>query len=387
MFTFAKQILNLFMAGIYLHIPFCVSKCAYCDFFSSTHKELIDTYIASLCKELKLRRSYTEEESIDTIYLGGGTPSLLNEKQLNMIFTSIYNIYGVNPQAEITLEANPDDLTVQYIKMLHSLPINRLSVGIQSFIDERLKYYGRRHTAAQASEAIRNCQSCGFDNISVDLIYGWPEQTVDEWEKDIIQALNLNVQHLSAYHLTYEKETRLWNLREQGDIQEVDEDTSFLLYSTLVDKMKEAGFVHYEISNFCQPNKHSRHNSSYWKGLLYLGCGAAAHSYNRKSRQWNVASIAKYIQGIDTNTPQYELEELSIHTQYNDCIITQMRTMWGVKLKDVEAKYGQRLHAYCLQMAQPYIQNNTLEISEGYLRLTSKGIFVSDGIISDLLWV
>ena len=387
MYTFAKQILKLFMAGIYLHIPFCTSRCSYCDFYSSTQTHWTNTYIDALCKELNVRSHYMKEETIDTIYIGGGTPSLLNSKQLSKIFNTIYNIYKVDNHAEITLEANPDDLTIPYIKTLHSLPINRLSIGIQTFQEERLLFSKRRHTATQASEAVKNCQNEGFKNISIDLIYGWPKQSLTEWEKDIEQAINLNIQHLSAYHLTYEEGTHLWYLRKQGAIQDIDEESSLLLYSTLIKKMQENRFEHYEISNFCKPGMHSRHNSSYWQGIPYLGCGAAAHSYNKNSRQWNVASIEQYVKGIENNEPIYEREELDLYTRYNDYVITRMRTKWGINLQETKLEFGKELENYCLRMAQPYISNNKIELRGEQLRLTSKGIFVSDGIISDLLWV
>ena len=375
------------MAGIYLHIPFCKKRCIYCDFFSSTRNEKKATYIEALCQELELRRDYLDEERIETIYFGGGTPSQLAKEDFERIFSSLYKIYPISPEAEITLEANPDDLSPEYIHMLRTLPFNRLSMGIQTFNENTLKLLQRRHTAQQAIEAFTRCREAGFHNISIDLMYGLPGETMAGWEKDLQQALEMKPEHISAYHLIYEEGTPLWKLRQQHQVEEVEEDLSVSLFTTLIHRLKEHGYQHYEISNFSLPGFHSRHNSSYWTGKKYLGCGASAHSYNGHSRQWNVASIEKYIQGIEQKKPEYEIEELDLYTRYNDFVITTIRTSWGMPLSKLKSDFGDSLYQYCLRMAQSHLKQGKLEITNHVLRLTESGIFVSDGIMSDMLWV
>lgn len=375
------------MAGIYIHIPFCKRRCIYCDFFSTTQSERKTTYIHALCQELETRKEYLGGEEIETIYLGGGTPSQLTEEELGKIFTYIYKVYSVSPNAEITLEANPDDLTPDYVTMLRRLPINRISMGIQTFQEETLRLLHRRHTAAQAIESFYRCREAGFRNISIDLMYGLPGETLANWEQDLQQAIRLQPEHISAYHLIYEEGTALWNLREQHQIEEADEELSVLFFRTLIDRLTEAGYQHYEISNFCRPGLHSRHNSSYWTGKKYLGCGPSAHSYNGISRQWNIASLEKYIEGINTHTPNYEIEELDLYTRYNDFVITSIRTCWGMPLSRLRSEYGEELYNYCLRMAKPHLVQGLLQMDNELLKLAPKGIFVSDGIMSDLLWV
>ena len=375
------------MAGIYIHIPFCKRRCIYCDFFSTTQSEKKSTYIHALCQELDMRKDYLEGEDIETIYLGGGTPSQLTQKELEEIFSSLYNIYKVKENAEITLEANPDDLTPEYIHMLRTLPINRISMGIQTFQEETLKLLHRRHTVQQAIEAVKRCREAGFQNISIDLMYGLPGETLDTWKEDLQQAIALHPEHISAYHLIYEEGTALWKLREQKQVEEVDEDLSVTLFKTLIEELTHAGYEHYEISNFCLPGLHSRHNSSYWTGKKYLGCGPSAHSFNGTSRQWNVASLDQYIQSIQQGELDYEIEELDIYTRYNDFVITTIRTHWGMSLSHLSSTYGENLYQYCLRMAKPHLEQGVLEIKEDTLKLTKEGIFISDGIMSDLLFV
>ena len=375
------------MAGIYIHIPFCKRRCIYCDFFSTIQSEKKPTYIHALCQELEMRKNYLEGEEIETIYLGGGTPSQLTEKELNEIFTSLYNIYKVKEDAEITLEANPDDLTPEYVPMLRRLPINRISMGIQTFQEETLKLLHRRHTARQAIEAFQRCREAGFRNISIDLMYGLPGETLDTWKEDLQQAIALHPEHISAYHLIYEEGTALWKLREEHQVEEADEDLSVTLFKTLIDELKQAGYQHYEISNFCLPELHSRHNSSYWTGKKYLGCGPSAHSFNGSSRQWNIASLDNYLKGIASGKPNYEIEELDLYTRYNDFVITSIRTCWGMSLSRLRSEYGEELYRYCLRMAKSHLGQGVLEIEEDTLRLTQEGIFISDGIMSDLLFV
>ena len=375
------------MAGIYIHIPFCKRRCIYCDFFSTTQSEKKPAYVHALCQELDMRKDYLEGEDIETIYLGGGTPSQLSQEELEEIFSTLYNIYKVKEDAEITLEANPDDLTPEYVYMLRSLPINRISMGIQTFQEETLKLLHRRHTARQAIEAFQRCREAGFQNISIDLMYGLPGETLDTWKQDLQQAIALRPEHISAYHLIYEEGTALWKLKEQHQVEEADEDLSVTLFRTLIDELTRAGYEHYEISNFCLPGLHSRHNSSYWTGKKYLGCGPSAHSFNGTSRQWNVASLDKYIHAIQQGKLDYEIEELDIYTRYNDFVITAIRTHWGMSLSQLRSTYGEELYRYCLRMAKPHLAQGVLEMKEDTLKLTKEGIFISDGIMSDLLWV
>lgn len=375
------------MAGIYLHIPFCKRRCIYCDFYSTTMEQRKDEYIEALCRELEMRRDYTGEPSVATVYFGGGTPSQLEERHFHRVFETIGNNYRLRPDAEITLEANPDDLTPDYVAMLRHLPFNRISIGIQTFNDETLRLLHRRHTASQAVEAVHRCQEAGFGNISIDLMYGLPGESRDSWADDLQQAIGLQVQHISAYHLIYEEGTELWELRRRHRVEEVDEDSSLTFFSMLIDRLRDAGFEHYEISNFALPGMHSRHNSSYWDGTRYLGCGAAAHSYNGKSRQWNVASLDRYIKDIQAGKLPCEVETLDLHTRYNDRIITAIRTTRGLSLSTLQAEFGKELHDFCLNNARPHLQQGTLTIDGDRLHLTRQGIFVSDGIMSDLLWV
>lgn len=375
------------MAGIYIHIPFCKRRCIYCDFFSTTQSEKKAEYVHALVRELEIRKDYLDNEEIETIYLGGGTPSQLSQEELEEIFAYIYKVYKVTPDAEITLEANPDDLTPEYVSMLRGLPINRISMGIQTFQEETLKLLHRRHTAQQAIEAFKRCREAGFQNISIDLMYGLPGETLDTWEQDLQQAIDLHPEHISAYHLIYEEGTTLWNLLEQNKVEEAEEELSLTLFKTLIERLTKAGYQHYEISNFCLPGLHSRHNSSYWTGKKYLGCGPSAHSFDGTSRQWNVSSLDKYLEGIHTSQLDFEIEELDLYTRYNDFVITSIRTCWGMPLSQLRTTYGENLYNYCLRMAKPHIQQGVLEIKEDTLKLTSEGIFISDGIMSDLLWI
>ena len=375
------------MAGIYLHIPFCKKRCIYCDFFSTTRKEQKTAYIRALCHELTDRKDYLKGEPIETIYLGGGTPSQLAKEDFEAIFSHIYKVYKVTPNAEITLEANPDDLTSEYISMLRTFPFNRISMGIQTFQETTLKQLQRRHTADQAIRAFQGCRTAGFQNISIDLMYGLPGETLTSWKKDLKQALSLHPEHISAYHLIYEEGTPLWKLREQHKVEEADEDLSVSLFGTLIDELTTAGYEHYEISNFCRPDKYSRHNTSYWKGIPYLGCGPSAHSFNGTTREWNVSSIDLYIKGIEGNQRDFETENLDQTTRYNEFIITTIRTVWGTPIEKLKQEFGNELWEYCRKMSAPYLENGKLEMHEGALRLTREGIFISDSIMSDLLWV
>ena len=375
------------MAGIYIHIPFCKLRCIYCDFYSTTQSEKKTAYVAALCRELDQRKDYLQGERIETIYLGGGTPSQLEFKDFEQIFQTLHRLYDISPEAEITIEANPDDLTDEYVNMLRTFPFNRLSMGIQTFQENIPRLLHRRHTAQQAVEAFERCRKAGFTNISIDLMYGLPGETLQTWEADLRQAVSMKPEHISAYHLIYEEGTVLWKLREQHRVEEADEDLSVSLFTQLIHKLKDYGYQHYEISNFCLPGMYSRHNSSYWTGKKYLGCGPSAHSYNGISRQWNVSSLDRYIEQVNNGETYFEVEELDLYTRYNDFVITTIRTMWGMQLDVLKELFGTKLYNYCLRMAQPHLSQGTLELSNGVLKLTEKGVFISDGIMSDMLWV
>lgn len=376
------------MAGIYLHIPFCKTRCVYCDFYSTTLENKQKQYVQALCHELEMRRDYLNKAPIQTIYFGGGTPSQLPIELFEQVFQTLEQTYGLELCNEITVEANPDDLTSEYVNGLRRLPFNRISIGIQTFQDPMLRLLNRRHTAQQAIEAVKRCRNAGFSNISIDLMYGLPDETQETWLADIRQAIQLNADHISAYHLIYEEGTRLWQMRERRQVKEADEETSIRFFEMLINELTQAGYEHYEISNFCLPGRYARHNMSYWEGTPYLGCGAAAHSYDGKEhRQWNVASIEEYIKGIEQGTPHFDREYLSNYTRYNETVITALRTYKGLSLPMLKEKFGDSLYNYCLNNAQPYITGGKMIIENDTLRISRQGIFVSDGIMSDLLWV
>jgi oxygen-independent coproporphyrinogen-3 oxidase len=306
---------------------------------------------------------------------------------LEQLFSEIGKVYGLEACEEITIEANPDDLTEHYVQMLTTLPINRLSIGIQTFNDDSLQLLNRRHTAEEAISAVKRCQDAGFHNLSIDLIYGLPNETMAQWQYDLEQAVGLGVQHISAYSLTYEEGTSLWKLREKQQVQEADEEESLLFFKMLMDALKATGYEHYEISNFCLPGYHSRHNSSYWEGIPYLGCGPSAHSFDGTSRQWNVANLEQYLQGIYEGTPIFEREVLDLTTRYNEFVMTGLRTAKGIELPKLKQQFGEKLYRYLLEMAKPCIERKFLLITENCLHFTESGLFISDDIISDLMFV
>ena len=378
---------NLKMAGIYIHIPFCKKRCTYCDFYTEVAPKLVPVLVDSIVKELYIRKDYLQNEPISTIYFGGGTPSILNYEQFSKIFNAIYDIHSVKNDAEITFEANPDDLTSDFLNSIQSLPFNRISIGIQSFDDEDLKRINRRHTGNQAQEAVKSSQQAGFQNISIDLIYGLPFQTSEKWEKQIDIALNLQIQHISAYGLTYEEGTELWKQKQNGKVKQIEDETMNEMYLLLVKKMKEKGFEAYEISNFATQNFRSRHNSSYWKQDSYIGIGPSAHSYDLTSRQWNVASINEYISAIENKTEFFEREELTLFDRYNDYVMVSLRTIEGINLVLLEQRFGSDLANYCYKNIKPFIDSDKVKYSDGKLCLTLEGIMISNQILIQLMKV
>lgn len=375
------------MAGIYIHIPFCKQRCTYCDFYTEVAPQFIPSLLDSIVKELTIRKEYLKNSPVKTIYFGGGTPSILNKEQFSLIFDAIYGLYPVTEDAEITFEANPDDLTTDFLRMIRSLPFNRISIGIQSFDENDLKRINRRHTSKQAVETVKNAQKAGFDNISIDLIYGLPFQTLESWEIQIDKALSLGVQHISAYGLTYEEGTALWKQRENGEIETVDDATMNEMYLLLLEKIKQNGFEAYEISNFALPGYRSRHNSSYWKQEPYSGVGPSAHSYDLVSRQWNVSSITEYIKAINLSSDFFEREILTLNDRYNDFVMVSLRTSDGLDVKKMEEEFGPELSAYCLRNIKTFMDSEQVYYSDGKLRLTTEGIQISNLILIRLMKV
>jgi oxygen-independent coproporphyrinogen III oxidase len=375
------------MAGIYIHIPFCKKKCTYCDFYTVVAPGFIPSLVDSIVKELHFRKDYLKNEPINTIYFGGGTPSILNLEQFQQIFNVIYELFSVKDDAEITFEANPDDLTYEYLASARNLPFNRISIGIQSFDDEDLKRINRRHTGNEAIAAVRNAQSVGFYNLSIDLIYGLPFQTLEAWEKQLDIALSLDVQHISSYGLTYEEGTALWKQREKGKVTNVDDEVMNAMYLLLLERVQQNGFEAYEVSNFALPNRRSRHNTSYWKQEPYLGIGPSAHSYDLDSRQWNVSSIKDYIKALEINTSFFEQEVLTLFDRYNDFVMVSLRTSDGLDKAIMKKEFGLELYEYCLHNVESFIQNGKVSDSDGKLRLTPDGIMISNIILIELMKV
>ena len=369
--------------SIYIHIPFCKSRCIYCDFYSTTlGQDTMASYIEALEREMSLRRQYIKGTRVHTIYIGGGTPSLLPSHLLRELFDAILHEFSLDEDAEVTIEANPDDVTPDWLRGLEGTPVNRISMGAQTFDDKLLNLLGRRHNAQQVRDAVRLCKEVGIGNISLDLIYGLPGQTMDDWQSDVEQALSLGIKHLSAYALSYEEGTQLDAMLRKGLIEETDEELSRRMYDHLMSATGKAGFLHYEISNFALPGFHSRHNSSYWQSTPYLGLGAGAHSYDgHRSRRANLPDIKAYI-AAKGDVP-HETETLSDETLYNEFIMTRLRTSGGIPLDELSDDDRR----YCLRMAEPHIVRRLLCIKDEHLCLTKEGIFTSNDIICDLMKV
>ena len=367
------------MAGIYIHIPFCKTRCIYCDFYSTTRSELKLQYIHALCTELKTRKGYLKEEPIETIYFGGGTPSQLAHEDFEQIFRTIKEVYGTEHAEEITLEANPDDLTAEYLDGLLEAGIDRLSIGVQSFDDDCLKLMNRRHTAAQAAEAVRAAQRAGFGNITVDLIFGVPGFGGDTLRRSLDAALSLGVQHISAYHLTVEPDTAFGRRAARGEFRAVDEQVSETEFLTVHDTLTGAGFEHYEVSNFALPGFRARHNAAYWHGAKYLGIGPAAHSFDGEERHWNVGSVERYIAGDPA-----ERELLTNRDRFNEYVMTALRTAEGIDTREVAARFGTKRLERMREEAAPYLQSGALRDAGGRLAVPPERFLISDAVIEAL---
>lgn len=379
------------MAGLYVHIPFCATRCSYCGFYSTTKLDLQDRYVDSLCREIALRKEYLSSYSTDskaantiirTIYIGGGTPSQLSRYSLEKLFYAIDTYLECSPE-EVTMEVNPDDVTNDLAETISALHINRVSMGAQTFDDNRLKFLNRRHKSFQVERAIDILHEHGVGNISIDLMFGFPGQTCDSWKEDVRRAISLDIQHISAYSLMYEEGTRLYRMLKENVINEIDEEVSLNMYNELINILCDAGYEHYEISNFAKKGYRALHNSSYWHDIPYLGIGAAAHSYNIKSRQWNVSDINKYIESISHDTVPFTFEPIDADTHYNDIVTTELRTSEGIDLSRLDDKYMQ----YIVKQAARHVADKTVDINDGHLKLTREGLYISDMIMSDLMKV
>jgi len=374
------------MSGIYIHIPFCKQACHYCDFhFSTSMKKKADMVLA-LANELQIRAGEFQNEIIETIYFGGGTPSVLTLKEIQFLLDVIYKNYTIIENPEITLEANPDDLSISRIVELAQSPINRLSIGIQSFFENDLKMMNRAHNAAEAKLCLAAATK-HFDNISVDLIYGIPEMTNERWIQNIMTALSYGVPHISSYALTVEPKTALKKLIQTGKIAQPNDDMAQEQFSILVEMLQERGFIHYELSNFGKPNYFSKNNSAYWLGKKYLGIGPSAHSYDGVSRSWNVSNNSLYLKSMQDNQLPSELEILSMQDRYNEYIMTGLRTIWGVDLSRIENEFGSEALTYLKKQSAKFLVDDLLSIDGAVLKTTTKGKFLTDGIASDLFLI
>lgn len=374
------------MAGIYIHIPFCKQACYYCDFHFSTSLKKKVALVHALVKELELRKNEFSGITVETIYLGGGTPSLLTKEELEEIFQVIYSNYKISETAEITLEANPDDLSYEKIKELDQGPVNRLSIGIQSFFEEHLKAMNRAHNAKEA-QACLELATHYFDNITIDLIYGIPDMTEEQWRENLDIAFGFGIPHISSYALTVESKTALETFIEKGTYPPLSEELASKHFVILMEETAKKGMEHYEISNFGKPNYFSKHNTSYWQGKPYIGIGPSAHSFNGKVRSWNVANNTKYIQALEEGKLPSEYEELSLADRFNEYIMTGLRTVWGVSLDFVSNEFGEPVLSQLLSQSQKHIDNATVIVEKGYLKTTAKGKFLCDGIASDLFMI
>ena len=372
------------MAGIYIHIPFCKQACNYCDFHFSTSMKMKVDFVKAIIQEIELRKDVFANKFISSIYFGGGTPSLLSKEELNMIFEKLYKSFTIDADAEITLEANPDDLTFDKILQLKDTPINRLSIGVQSFRDEDLKYMNRTHTAIEALNSIKVAQDVGFQNITIDLIYGTPGMSNEDWKYNLRKSFALNLPHISSYALTVEEKTLLYYQILKKNIGPVDEQQSADQFKILMDEMLCYGYEQYEISNFCKDNSYSKHNSSYWKKDHYLGLGPSAHSYFRNSRLWNVSNNVKYIKALSASQLPLVKENLNTQDMYNEYVMTSLRTKWGCSLIEIEKDYSRSYLNYFKVQIKGHEMNGYIIENKGVYTLSEKGKLIADRITSDL---
>lgn len=371
---------------LYIHVPYCKKLCYYCDFHFSLNLKTRDEYVSAICKELQLRKDFITEP-LSTIYFGGGTPSVLNKDELTRIFDTIHENFSISSGAEISFECNPDDISEEYCKMLKSLGINRLSIGIQSFFDDDLQLLNRRHSAESAKNAVKIAQNVGFENITIDLIYGLPNMTLERWKQNLQEVENLNIQHLSAYSLMVEEHTALNKFVKTGKFILPTEDSVLEQFNYLIDWSQRTGFEQYEISNFAKDGMYSRHNSSYWSGEPYLGVGPSAHSFDGAHRYWNIAHNAKYIEAIKNNSIPFEMETLSLTDKYNELIMTSLRTKKGVDIRLIKNNFPEEYYRNFVTQKDSYIKRGLLQEHQTNISLTRQGIMLSDSIMSDLFMI
>ena len=373
------------MAGIYVHIPFCKKLCFYCDFYHVVSVNDNSAFIDALLKEASIRKDYLESETVSTIYLGGGTPSVFSIKELGTILNHINKLFSIEKDCEISIELNPDDILPAYLEGLKNLNINRISLGIQSWRDSDLKILNRRHDSAQAIKALKDTLDAGFENVTIDLIYGIPGMSLKEWESNLDFSFSFDIKHLSAYHLTFEPGTVFAKMLGKGTISEIDENDSVAQFNILIEKAESAGFIQYEISNFGKPGYFSLHNSNYWKQVSYLGLGPSAHSFNGYSRQWNIRDLKGYIKSINAGKSFYESEELNTKTRFNEYIMTSLRTMWGIDLEYVEKMFEKEGYDYIVNLAGKFKNYGLMKQEKKSLVLTNQGKLISDNIISEFM--
>lgn len=373
------------MAGIYIHIPFCKQRCNYCDFYKTTQVLKKPEFVEALITEMQQRQLWIVSDVVKTIYFGGGTPSLLTSDEINRMIDSIYTHFSVIDTPEITLEANPDDITEKYLTELRQTKINRLSIGIQSFNNYQLKQMNRRHNANQAVTCIKQAQNAGFTNISTDIIYGLPDLDLKKWEHDLNLMGSLNIQHLSAYHLTFEEGTVFNNMRNKGVLIPVLEEDSVDQFRFLINWARSNGFEHYEISNFAKPGFYSKHNSSYWQQEVYLGLGPSAHSYNGDKRSWNVSDLDKYLFGVNKGSAYIEFELLTDAEKYNEYLMTWLRTFWGVDINKIGELFGEERMHHFEKMIAIFVKSGSIYMKNNHAILSDEGVFISDNILSELM--
>lgn len=375
------------MAGIYIHIPYCKKKCIYCDFYFKINADDMHDMISCIIKELVSRKNYLKSSSVKTIYFGGGTPSILTKHDTNTILKTIYDNYKVCEKLEITLEANPDDLNRKKIADFFNIGVNRLSIGVQSFKDDDLIFLNRNHSREEAIRSIKIAQEIGYKNISVDLMYGLPKQSLKDWEDNLNLLFDLNIQHLSAYMLTLEKKTKLFEYVKKNKVKMIDDLSIINQYYRLLSIAKKNNFVQYEISNFSKNNTLSKHNTSYWQNKLFLGVGPSAHSFDYKSRRWNIASNKKYIEKLNNNNIYFEEEVLTISQKFNEYILTNLRTKWGININTIKSRFGGKYASHTKKMMQRWSEKNYIKENNEIVILTDEGSVFADKIISDLFLV
>ncbi len=374
------------MSGIYIHIPFCKKACHYCNFHFSTNQNSKSAFVKAVCRELILRKLEYASDEIQSIYFGGGTPTVLDVTELNTILKTVYKNYKVSETAEITLEANPDDLDLEKIKQLSNTKINRLSIGIQSFHESELSAMNRAHDAEDAKKCLE-LATAYFDNITIDLMFGMPTMSIELWRQNLRIAFEFGIKHLSCYSLTVEPKTALEHFIKKGSHPPMDDELAAQHFEVLLEETSAHGLTHYETCSFGHPDYFSKHNTSYWLGKTYMGVGPSAHSFDGTKRSWNVSNNSKYIKALEVDKLPFESEVLSVENRFNEYIMTGLRTIWGISLGKIEADYGVKIKDHLLQNSKKFISSNTLVIEDNHLKITTSGKFLSDGIASDLFLV